>query len=166
MSGMQVHDLYGTMSESSAMRLLAMNDRPEPRRSARFSVDARASSAVTGVSGADGSPDDRSICALRFRTGACGFCCEFIGAEDQHPAGPRDGRGLRPPAEGISELKLLAEGGRAPVCRVDSAELLPPSFPDDGTAELVLRLSRNRIADRITLGTVIPEKITFFVRSA
>ena len=149
------------------MRLLAMNDRPEPRRSARFSVDAQASSAVTGVSGVDDkSPDDRSICALRFRTGACGFCCGATGAEDQRPAGPQDGWGLRPPAEGISELELLAEGGGAPVCRVDSAELLPLEFPGDHTAEPVLRLSRNRIADRITLGTVIPEKITFFVRSA
>ncbi len=166
MGEIQVHDLYGILPEASAMRLLAMNDRPEPRRSARFSVDAQASSAVTGVSGADGSPDDRFIYALRFKVGAGGFCCEFIGAEDQYPAGPQDDWGLRSPAEGISELKLLAEGGRAPVCRVDSAELLPSESPGDHTAEPVLRLSRNRIADRMTPGTAIPERIAFSVRSA
>lgn len=164
MDRIQVHDLYGIMSEASAMRLLAMNETPMPRGGTRCTVDAQASSGVTGVSGMpDDAPDDRFVYSLRFIVGAGGcLYCLFAGAEDRYPTGPPDALGLPSPAEGIGELKRLSRTGRPPACPVDSAELLPPTSPG-GAASLVVKLSRSRITDE-ALGPAIPEKLTFFVR--
>lgn len=156
-----VHNVYGGISEDTAMRLPALRDLAEAGKPApsEDSADAAADSDDTG-----GGRSGRFVHLLRFVPDPEKNClrCVFLGAEDRYPAGPPGSLGLPTPLKGIVRLKFRTETACSkPSCRVVSAELDGRS---PGDPNLVLKLEPDGIGgdpDDLFREAVIPQRIAF-----